>query len=104
MALAAAVQGGKSPSQIITWETESDLDLTGATITAKIRRQNQSLSEVISGTFTVTDGPNRKFRWDYADEDVLTAGTHKIQFTASLGGDPTPAKTFIVEWVVKESL
>lgn len=105
MALAKAVVAGKRPSQLITWQREASTGvetLTGATITGKIRRQGQGSSEDLTGTFTVTDGANGVFRWDYSTADVATAGTHKVQFTATFGG--VPAKTFIADWVVKESL
>lgn len=106
MALASAVQNGKRPSQLITWQREDGNveTLTGATITAKIKRQNQGASEDLTGTFTVTDGANGIFRWDYSSADVATAGTHRVQFTATFGSSPTPAKTFIADWVVRESL
>lgn len=106
MALASAVAGARRPSQLITWMREDGNaeTLTGATITAKIRRQNQGTSSDSTGTFTVTDGANGIFRWDYSADDVATVGTHKVQFNAAFGGDPTPAKTFVADWVVKESL
>lgn len=106
MALASAVQNGKRPSQLISWTREDGNaeTLTGATITAKIRRQGQGSSEDLTGTFTVTDGANGIFRWDYSTADVATAGQHRVQFTATFGSSPTPAKTFIAEWTVKESL
>ena len=107
MALAKAVATGKRPSQLITWQREDGNGvetLTGATIAGKIRRQGQGSSDDLTGTFTVTDGANGVFRWDYSTADVATAGTHKVQFTATFGSDPTPAKPFISEWVVKESL
>ena len=106
MALANAIQGAKRPSQNITWKREDGTpeDLTGATITGKLLLRGQLAATSISGTFTVVDGPNGVFRWDYGTSDVATAGTYKVQFVASFGADPTPAKTFITEWVVVESL
>lgn len=106
MALAKAVAGAKRPSQVVTWQREdgTNEDLTGATITAKIRRQGQGASTDLTGTFTVTDGAGGVFRWDYSDADVATAGQHVVQFTATFGSSPTPAKTFVAEWIVEESL
>lgn len=106
MGLASAVSGSRRPSQLITWQREDGNaeTLTGATITAKIRRQGQGTSSDLTGTFTVTDGANGIFRWDYSSDDVATAGTHKVQFNAAFGSSPTPAKTFVADWVVKESL
>ena len=106
MALARAIQGAKRPSQTITWTREDDTpeDLTGATITARIRRQGQGTSEDVTGTFTVTDGDGGEFRWDYSDDDVEIAGEHRVQFTATFESGPTPAKTFVADWIVEESL
>ena len=104
MALAAAVQGGRHPSQIITWQREDNTveDLTGATLTGKILLQRQQAAQSITGTLTVTNAPNGVFRWDYSAGDVALAGSHRVQFVATFGS--VPAKTFIAEWVVKESL
>ena len=108
MALARAIQGAKRPSQSITWTREDDSntpeDLTGATITARIRRQGQGTSEDVTGAFTVIDGDGGEFRWDYSDDDVDIAGEHRVQFTATFESGPTPAKTFVADWIVEESL
>lgn len=106
MALARAIQGAKRPSQTIKWTREDGTpeDLTGATITARIQRQGQGSPEDVTGTFTVTDGDGGESRWDYSDDDVEMAGTHRVQFTAMFNDTPTPAKTFITEWIVEESL
>lgn len=106
MALAKAVAGGKRPSQLIMWTREDGNaeTLTGATITGKIKRQGQGTSADLTGMFTVTDGAGGVFRWDYSTDDVATAGKHVVQFTATFGSSPTPAKTFVAEWIVEESL
>ncbi len=104
MALAAAVQGGRLPAQLITWQHQDNTveDFTGATLTGKILLQRQQAAQSITGTLTVTDATNGVFRWSYSADDVAYAGTHRVQFTATFTG--VPAKTFITEWVVKESL
>lgn len=106
MALANAIQGAKRPSQSITWTREDDTpeDLTGATITAKIFRHNTSTSGDVTGAFVVTSAAAGVFRWDYSTADVATAGSHKVQFTATFGGSPTPAKTKVSKWVVESSI
>jgi hypothetical protein len=108
MALARAIQGAKRPSQTVIWTREDDTntpeDLTGATLTGKIRLYQQPTSQAIAGVLTVTNGAGGQFRWDYADADVAIAGDHHVQFTATFGSSPTPAKTFVAEWIVKESL
>lgn len=107
MGLANAIVAAKRPSQLITWTRFSDgtpEDLTGATLTGKLRLYQQATSQAIAGTLTVTDAVNGVFRWDYADADVAVAGEHRVQFMATFGSNPTPAKTFTETWTVKESL
>lgn len=108
MALSNAIKGAKRPSQPITW-TRGDAsntpeDLTGATITATIRRAGTTTSEALTGTFVVTDGAAGEFRWDYSSADVAAEGAHQVQFTATFGSNPTPAKTMIEAWFVEDSL
>ena len=106
MALAHAIVGARRPSQIITWTRDDGApeDLTGATLTGKIRLYSQTTSQAIVGSLTVLNGAAGTFRWDYDDTDVETAGTHEVQIVAAYASGPTPAKTFVTEWVVKESL
>lgn len=105
MALADAVQGGKRPSQTITWSDQDGtaLDLTGATITARITRPG---GEAIAadGTFTLTDAENGQFRWDYGTNDVGTAGTFDVQFNAAFGSGTTPARTVPTRWKVHKAI
>lgn len=72
MALAAAVQGGRLPAQLITWQHQDNTveDLTGATLTGKILLQRQQAAQSITGTLTVTDATNGVFRWSYSADDV----------------------------------
>lgn len=105
MALADAVQGAKRPSQIITWQ-DSDgtaLDLTGSTITARIKNDAGTVVDS-DGTFTLTNATAGQFRWDYGDTDIGTAGSYIVQFTAAFGSSPTPARTFTDSWNVKGSI
>lgn len=102
MALAPAIVGAKRPSQTITW-TDQDGDaftLTGATITARIRRNGVGVAS--DGTFTVT-GTNT-FRWDYSTADVAEAGLFEVQFNAAFGSNPTPARTIKAIWTVYEAI
>lgn len=106
MALAAAVKGGRRPSQIITWERADGTPepLTGATLTGWIRPANGGDVQAIAGTLTVTDAAAGQFRWDYAAGDVATAGVFDVQFNAAFGSGQTPARTFIASWTVLDSL
>lgn len=105
MALASAIVGALRPSQVITWLRGDDTPevLTGATLTGKIRDTAGGVRN-IAGTLTVTDGANGAFRWDYHADDVASAGNYTVQFTATFGTNPTPAKTIVSPWYVLESL
>ena len=102
MALPDAVQGARRPSLQITWtdETGVALDLSGATITARVQDASTGEARDADGTFTIVTAGNGVFRWDFGTEDVETAGTYRVQFNAAFGSDPTPAKTFLARWRV----
>ena len=106
MSLASAIQNARRPSQTITWtdETGAPLDLTGATITARIRNivSNQVVDS--TGTFTIVAATGGVFRWDYSAEDVAIASDFEVQFTATYGSGPTPAKTVVAPWSVLRSI
>lgn len=106
MALAAAVQGARRPSQTITWTDENGtaLDLSGATITARIRNTTANTTVASDGTFTVVTAASGIFRWDYSAADVATAGSYEVQFTATYSSAPTPARTILAPWVVLASI
>jgi len=108
MALSNAIKGAPRPSQLITWTRDNanstPEDLTGATITATIRRTGSATSEALTGAFVITDGPEGQFRWDYSTADVAVEGAHQVQFIATFGSSPTPAKTKISAWFVEDSL
>jgi hypothetical protein len=107
MALPPRPQGALRPSPLITWADEDDnpLDLTGATITARIRPMAAgSVAVASSGSFTVTDAAAGVFRWDLDADDVATVGKYRVQFTATYGSAPSPARTFITDWQVTEAL
>jgi hypothetical protein len=102
MALPDAVAGAKRPSVQITWTDENGvaLDLSGATLTARIQDVNTGTIRTADGVFTLVDASNGVFRWDYGTTDVATAGNYRVQFNAAFGSDPTPAKTFLARWRV----
>lgn len=105
MALAQAIQDSLRPSQIITW-TRGDgtaENLTGATITGKIRDNVTGEVRAIAGTLTLTDAPAGMFTWAYHADDVADAGKFMVQFKAMFGDDPTPARTIASEWFVYEA-
>lgn len=104
MALPNWVAGALRPALSITWTREDDTaeDLTGATVTG-ILHPATGKPRAIAGVLTVTTATSGIFRWDFVAADVK-AGTYKVQFNAAFGSGQTPAKTFVTEWVVKESL
>lgn len=106
MALAHAIAGATRPSQVITWTRDDGTpeDLTGATITGKLRRASTGDITNIAGTLSVTDATAGKFTWAYAAADVATPGHYRVQFTAAFGSEPTPARTIVADWEVKEAL
>lgn len=106
MTLAAAVQGARRPSQTITWTDENGtpLDLSGATITARIRNSTSNQTAASDGTFTVVTAASGIFRWDYSATDVATAGDFEVQFTATFGSAPTPARTIVAPWSILRSI
>lgn len=101
MALASAVQGAKRPSQTIVWQDQDRvaLNLTGATITARIKN-SEGVTVASDGTFTIVTAASGIFRWDYGTNDVANAGSYTVQFNAAFGTDPTPAKSITAEWLV----
>jgi len=106
MALAAAVQGALRPEQQITW-TDADgdaVDLTGATITARIRNLSSGVSADSTGSFAPIDAANGVFVWSYSSADVATAGQFIVQFTAAYGSAPTPERTVATSWTVHEAI
>lgn len=107
MALAAAIKGAKRPSQTITW-TRADgtaEDLSGATLAGYIRNLRTGETRAIDGTLTLVTAASGIFSWDYGDNDVSEAGeAFVVQFVASFGSDPTPAKTVASTWTVYDGL
>ena len=107
MALAAAIKGAKRPSQTITW-TRADgtaEDLSGATLTGFVRNLRTGETRAIDGTLTLVTAASGIFEWAYGDDDVSEAGdAMEVQFVASFGSAPTPAKTVASAWVVYDGL
>lgn len=106
MALADAVQNATRPSQVITWTRADDTpeNLTGATLTGRIRNANTGVTRDIVGTLIVTVGASGVFAWAYVLADVADAGQFNVQFTATFGSSPTPARTIDALWTVHIAL
>lgn len=102
MALPDAVQGAKRPSLQITWTDENGVavDLSGATLTARIQDVSTGDVRAADGTFVIVTAASGIFRWDFGTTDVADAGTYMVQFNAAFGSTPTPARTFLTRWRV----
>src|SRR4029079_103306 len=102
MALAEAIAGAQRPSQIVTWTRGDNTpeNLTDATLSGTITDSFTGETRAIAGSLDVTDGPNGVFAWVYGEEDVATAGRYEVQFTATFGSEPSPARTLLEEWKV----
>lgn len=105
MALAHAIAGAQRPSQVITWlrGDGNPENLTGATMTGKIVDVRTNVTRSIAGTLSVMDGTEGTFSWEYDADDVADAGRFMVQFTASFGSPPSPARTIASEWFVYEA-
>ena len=106
MGLAPAIAGATRPGQQITWLDGDGLpvDLTGATITGKMKNKNSGQTRDITGLLTLTDASNGVFTWTYDVGDVATAGAYVVQFTATYGSAPSPERNIIAGWTVMEAL
>lgn len=106
MALAHAVQGARRPSQLITLTDAagSAVDLSGAMITVRIRNLTTGVAVASDGAFVIVNAAGGVLRWDYSEADVSTAGRYEVQFTLAFGVAPTPARTIIEGWTIREAI
>lgn len=101
MSLQPAIKGDRHTGQTITWyyaDGVTKKPLTGATITGTLTTP-AGVTTAISGTLTVTDGPNGVFTWAYGASDTLTAGAYTVQFTATYA-DTLQDSSFEMPWQV----
>lgn len=104
MALANAVQGARLSGQQVTW-LKSDgtaYDLTGKTVTARLRNKETGATIDSDGTFSLVTPASGIFNWAYGANDVATAGRFEVQFKATSGGQFD--KTFTADWEVEAAL
>jgi len=105
MALARAVQGASHTPQAITW-IDADGDpvvLVGAVMSGRIEDRVSGNDRAITGTLTITSGPNGAFEWDYGTADVADAGKFRVQFIATFGiGDMD--KSMMEDWEVERAI
>lgn len=107
MSLPNWVQSSTHTGLRIRW-TRSDgtyPDLTGATITGKIRSiAPGSSSAALTGTLAPDTNQAAQGYFTYAPSaaDVGTAGSYKVQFTATRTG--LPDLTFQADWAIEDAL
>ena len=104
MALSNAVQGARHTAQRIVWaDGDGDpLNLTGATITARLLDLATGTARAVTGALEVLDAEAGLFSWVYGVEDVATAGAFNVQFVATFGA--TNDKTLAELWEVEPAL
>lgn len=105
MALANAVQNSRRTPQRITWQDEDGdpVNLTGATLTGRIRNLNTSATADIDGDLDIVSASTGVFDWTYGAGDVGTAGDFVVQFVATYG-DATADRTLHEGWSVIAAL
>ena len=104
MALSNAVQGATHTAQQINWvDGDGDpLNLTGATVTARILDLATGTARAATGTMEVIDAPAGLFSWVYSAADVTTAGAFNVQFVATFGA--TSDKSLAELWEVEAAI
>lgn len=105
MALSNAVQGARHSGQSITWKKSDGTayDLTGATITARIRNQRTGEARDADGSFSLTTPASGIFAWAYGATDVQYPGRFDVQFKAAYS-DSKHDLTFSAEWEVEGAI
>lgn len=100
----SAIQGARLPGRQISWFRSDGTpeNLTGATLTARVKNQLTGEARDVTGVLNVTDPTNGVFTWAFSSEDVAVAGDYDLQFTASFGS--LSAKTFAATWSVYRSV
>ncbi len=105
MSLSKAIKGAKHSPQQITWKKSDGTayDLTGATITARIKNKSTGQARAADGTFTIVTAASGIFNWAYGTNDVSEAGKFDVQIIASYS-DSKNDKTFTEEWIVEDAI
>jgi len=104
MALPETVQGSTHSALLITCRRKDDsvLDITGATITARMKNKVSGTIEDIAGDLDLVDPTGGQFRWTFDATDLDTVGVFKVQFTATYS-DSTIERSIAEDWEVLEA-
>jgi len=99
------VQGATHTALQITFldEDGTAYDLTGATMSARIKNRGTGVAAAATGTFALVTASSGIFSYRPSAADVLTDGTYQIQFIATYG-DSTKDKTFAVGLTISEAI
>lgn len=97
--------GSVKTPMIITWHTDNGaaVNLTGASLSARIFSYATELSRDATGTFNVLIPTEGVFEWLFSVDDVVT-GEYRLQFIATYASGLTPLKSDQLEWKVTPSL
>ncbi len=97
-ALADVVKGAGRTSQRVTWVRAdgNPQNLTGASLSGRMRRVFSDEWRECESTFIVADAAAGVFDWHYAQGDIETPGVHILQVKATYhdGTDSTLAAAF----------
>lgn len=104
MALSNGILGARARSQVITWTDDSGnaINLTGATLSGKIKSKQTYTLRDIDGSLAIITAASGIFSWTYGANDVGESGEFWVQFKAAYAGQPD--KTYLTEWEVKEAI
>jgi YD repeat-containing protein len=105
--LSTVAQGSERPLLVVPYthaDNTTGEDLTGAVITGYLKDLATGEVRQIVGGIEITDTANGVFEWTPDAQDVATAGTYQVQFSAVFGSEPTPGRTIVYEWEITESI
>lgn len=99
------IQGATHTGLRITFldEGASPYDLTGATMSARIKNVSTGTASAATGSFALVTPTSGIFTYTPSSSDIATAGLYKIQFIATYA-DTTKDKTFVVGMQVYEAI
>lgn len=99
--LPSVPEGSVKTPMIITWHTDNGaaVDLTGASLSARIFSYVSETSRDATGIFNVLIPTEGVFEWLFSVSD-LVVGEYRIQFVATYASGLTPLKSDQLEWKV----